>query len=226
MAIYITGDTHGDKTRFWKHNPISNTLQPGDYLIICGDFGYIFFANGSERNFLDELAKRPYTILFCDGNHENFNVLDDYPVTEWCGGKVHRVRNNIFHLMRGQSYNIEGKTFFVMGGAYSVDRDYRILGMSYWEQEIPTTAEIDEAFETLVAHNFNVDYIITHTCPKKVASTLADTLLDKDGGLLKFFDLVNERCKYKHWYFGHWHIDKEITDKMTAVYCNLIRLED
>lgn len=224
MSIYITGDTHGEKLRFWKDTYIPRVMKPGDYLIICGDFGYLFFNNETENNYLDELEQMPYTILFCDGNHENFYALNKFPVKEWNGGKVHFVRKNIIHLMRGQIYNIEGQTFFTMGGAYSIDRDYRVLGYTYWEEEIPTVAEINAALDNLAEKDFKVDYIITHTCPRKFAESMADTLLDKDGGLLDFFDYIRENCEYKHWFFGHWHEDRKINKKTTAVYYRVIKI--
>ena len=40
MAIFITGDTHGDFARFKKGNfPEQAELTKEDYVIICGDFG-------------------------------------------------------------------------------------------------------------------------------------------------------------------------------------------
>ena len=55
-----------------------------------------------------------------DGNHENFELLDDYPVSRWHGGKVHFIKESVIHLMRGQIYTIDGKTFFTFGGGYVI----------------------------------------------------------------------------------------------------------
>lgn len=132
--IYITGDTHGDQNRILALEKKSH-IKNGDYLIICGDFGYLFMNDLTENNFLDDMSKRGYTILFVDGNHENFKALYEYPVEEFCGGKVHKIRSNIYHLMRGQVYDIDGKSFFTMGGAYSIDRYMRKLGTSYWKEK-------------------------------------------------------------------------------------------
>ena len=86
--IYITGDTHGEQNRILQ---IQNEyhLTNGDTLIICGDFGFLFHNDKQENIFLDDLEKLPYTICFCDGNHENFPAIYSYPVEEWNGGKVH-----------------------------------------------------------------------------------------------------------------------------------------
>ena len=79
--IYITGDTHGEQARF------SPAAMPGedkwgedDILIICGDFGFLFANDARENAFLDKLSEKPYTICFCDGNHENFNILNSLPM--------------------------------------------------------------------------------------------------------------------------------------------------
>ena len=108
---------------------------------------YVLSRLAWDLGILDELAEKPYQILFIDGNHENFNALNSYPVEEWNGGKVHRIRKNILHLMRGQVFTIEGKTFFTMGGAYSIDKHLRKEGYSWWSDEKPNDAENGESDE-------------------------------------------------------------------------------
>lgn len=114
--IYITGDTHGEQARFSPFGmPREESFKANDTVIVCGDFGYIFSGSDEENKFLDELSEKPYTICFCDGNHDNLPAIYAYPEEEWNGGRVHRIRKNIFHLMRGQIFEIEGKKFFTMG---------------------------------------------------------------------------------------------------------------
>ena len=120
MSIYITGDTHGtyDVNKLTKMRGI---LTEDDYMIVLGDFG-VCWDNGSSddkvRNFWN---RQKCHVLFIDGNHENFNLLNAYHISEWHGGKVHSLGKKITHLMRGQVFEIEGKTFFTMGGAASHD---------------------------------------------------------------------------------------------------------
>ena len=148
--IYITGDTHGEQTRF---DELATHGEPdwteNDYLIVCGDFGYIFKNSPMEHVFLNHLEEKPYTICFCDGNHENFAEINSYPVEIWNGGKVHKIRKNVIHLMRGQIYEIDGKKIFTFGGAYSRDRYMRKEGYSYWREELPNDSEYKEASENL-----------------------------------------------------------------------------
>ena len=92
-----------------------------NYMIIAGDFGAIWNGEPDDAEQLDWLEALPFTTLWVDGNHENFDELYSYPVEEWHGGKIHHIRPHVLHLMRGQIFETEGYTFFTMGGARSVD---------------------------------------------------------------------------------------------------------
>lgn len=103
MAIYITGDTHGDFQRFGsKYFPQQKEMSRGDYVVIAGDFGGLWDGSQKDQYWLDWLNKKPFTTLFVDGNHENFDLLNTLPEKEWNGGRVHVVREHVLHLMRGQ----------------------------------------------------------------------------------------------------------------------------
>ena len=133
--ILVTGDTHSEVKRRFKETAffggsnyrVENVLTSrNDYLIICGDFGIIWDYGGEsyeETQELNYLEKMPFTILFVDGNHENFDRLNAYPIEMWNSGKIHRIRENIIHLMRGQVFDLpfgEGyKRVFTFGGARS-----------------------------------------------------------------------------------------------------------
>ena len=106
--IWVTGDTHGD----WIHRvnmdsfPEQREMSKDDYVIILGDFG-IWRDSPQQRWYLNWLEERNFTTLFIDGNHENYDILDSYPVEEWHGGKVHFIKPSIIHLMRGQVFDID-----------------------------------------------------------------------------------------------------------------------
>ena len=113
--IYITGDTHGNQYKWVEQ--IESVISPADIILVCGDFG-VGFWNGrywSEETFYDFLSEQKYTVLFIDGNHENFDKLYSYPTETWCGGRVHKIRQNVIHLMRGEVYCMEDISIFVMG---------------------------------------------------------------------------------------------------------------
>lgn len=220
--MLIFGDTHGEKDVFAK---ILSQAKPNDIIMICGDCGLLFFDNITEYNFLNQLAQEPYTICFCDGNHENFTAIYRYPCEEWNGGKVHRIRNNIFHLMRGQVFTIEGKKIFTMGGAYSRDKYRRQEGISWWKEELPTKEEYNEAIKNLTENNFSVDYVISHTAPSEIIRRMGyNPTFQKDSELTGFLEWVMYETKYKQWFFGHWHIDQQIDEKHRAVFDESIRI--
>lgn len=229
--IFITGDLHGD-VDISKLNTTSFTEQKeltrDDYLIIAGDFGLVWNMNKSDQFWLKWLDKKPWTTLFIDGNHENFDLLDAYPVEIWNGGKTHRIKENIIHLMRGQMFTLHGKKFFTFGGASSIDKEHRTEGKSWWPQEIPTAAQFEEGLATLDKHNWEVDYILTHTCSK-------NTLLymkEKYGFMLKptdavndYLDIVEEKLKYKHWFFGHFHDNINLPNRQLMIYDQILDLK-
>lgn len=220
--IFITGDTHG-RHDFEKLNLFASThpqLSKKDYLIVAGDFGAVWDARTLDED-LAPYEALPFTLLFIDGNHENFDLLDNYPQEEWMGGKVHRVAEHILHLMRGQVYSIEGKSFFTFGGATSVDRYMRQEGISWWSQERPTDADIVEANRNLQAVGFKVDYIVTHSCDEKalyyppLLTAFSPKTIFPENQILSYFEEIVE---YRHWYFGHYHLDGDLTDQKTVLF--------
>lgn len=227
MSIYITGDMHGDFSRFEDEQ--LKQLSKDDILIVCGDFGFIWATekNGDdfeikvENRHLDELEKSiDFTLLFVDGNHEAFPRIFEYPEVEMFGNKVHKIRNNIYHLKRGRVYTIEGKTFFCMGGAASVDKYMRIPGISWWPEELPSKEEYDIATQSLKDCNFEVEYIITHTAPVEVVKKMGfNPYLSQDMELMSYLSFVFENTKYKQFFFGHWHTDESIELTKSNLFC-------
>ncbi len=229
--IYVTGDVHGniDINKLSAKNwPIGNTLTHTDYLIVCGDFGLIWDdpdnITAEEKYWLEWLSKKPWTTLFVDGNHENHDRLATYPVEEMFGGKVHRITPNIIHLMRGEYYEIDGRTFWCMGGATSTDKHRRTEGKSWWRNELPSIQELNHGIEVLRAHDLKVDYIITHCAPRNIQEILAHWY--ENDGLTSFLNLVLQDVEFKRWFCGHYHIDKEVNEKFVVVYDNIIPLPE
>lgn len=112
--------------------------------------------------------------------------------------------------MRGQVYQIDGKRFFVFGGAYSIDRAYRDLGFTWFEEEIPSREEYEEAWRNLEACDYEVDYIISHTGPYEVVAELGYEVFDEGIEQVRFFQQVADRVDFQDWYFGHFHEDADV----------------
>lgn len=232
--IYLCGDTHGlndirKLTRYFKDDkdPDGYTVTKSDYLIILGDVACCWDGKGHDKKVRKTLHELPPTILWLDGNHENFDMIGKLPVTKnWHGGKVQYVlRDDIIHLMRGEIYNIEGKIFFVMGGGLSIDKMWRTPGLSWWPQEMPSMKEYDNGIRNLDNCGYKADYILSHTCPGRIAKKLVSDIFPGEEELQRYFDDVAAETEFKGWYFGHWHMDRDI-DKFHALYDNEVKLPE
>ena len=116
-----------------------------------------------DREIIKWFDDQPFTVAFVDGNHENFDLLDNFPYEEKWNGRVQRISNHVFHLCRGEIYIMEGHSIFTFGGATSVDKMYRTENISWWKAENASKSEMDYGVNTLESVHWNVDYIITHT---------------------------------------------------------------
>lgn len=223
--IYITGDMHGiDGFERFGFTDTLDTATKDDYLIVCGDFGCIWYGDQRDDLLLDALEAKPFSTLFVDGNHENFERLSRYPREYWHGGQVHRIRPSVLHLMRGEVFDIEGKRFFTMGGACSVDKALRVSHISWWREEVPSYAECQHALAALDSVGWRVDYVITHAAPTSVLRLLnlcftSDTVTD-------FLETLNEKLEFHHWYFGHYHMVADIGEKYSCLYEPIIALDN
>jgi hypothetical protein len=228
--IFVTGDTHSysDIHKLGSKNfPQNKSLTKEDYLIITGDFGLVWDNRKDEKYWLDWLSKKNFTTLFIDGNHENFDLLGNYPVEEWCGGKVHFINKSVIHLTRGQVFNINSVKVFTFGGAQSHDKNFRIEGKTWWAQEIPTTEEFEQGLINLAKHNWNVDFVMTHTCS---ASTLIQlnqifNRATQPDLLNDYLQSIQEKLSYRHWYFGHFHKDITLNHKQTLLFKEIRKLD-
>ena len=221
-VIYITGDTHGETARF--HSPEIKKVGKGDTLLICGDFGFLWDGGPAERKAIKKLGSRKYTVAFVDGTHENFDLLATYPVVDWNGGKAQHICGNLYHLMRGQVYEIEGKKVFAFGGGESDEKQLRIRAGKWWPCEMPSRDEMRAGLENLRAAGFTVDYIVTHEPPPGVEFGSFGS--ENRTPLELFFMQVLKQVAYQKWFFGSRHIDRRITSKNYAVFSRILPAED
>ena len=220
--VYITGDTHGDFTRF--QSPILKKATANDFLIVCGDFGFFWDDSKKEQKIRRKIEDLNYTVCFVDGCHENFDLLEKYPTQEWNGGTARVIAPNLVHLMRGQVYNICGKKIFTFGGGHSQDFEFR-TAENWWEREQPTYQEIVAAAETLKKHDNTVDYIITHEPPASLKDCLrVDTMQRLE--VHAFFEDLTTICTFSEWYFGKCHLNRYVPLKYYAVFDDIIPLKD
>ena len=250
--IYVTGDCHQNFRKFnTKIFPEQKEMTKEDYVIICGDFGGVWnkeVENKEEKHLLDWLEGKPFTTLFVDGNHENFDRLYSYPVELWHGGKVHKIRPSVIHLMRGQIYEIDGKSFFTFGGASSHDiesgildpedpnfkekkkwldrewRSYRVNHITWWAQELPSEEEMQEGRANLTAHDNQVDFIVTHCCATSTQMLIDEQKLKPDIET-DYLEEIKQTIQFKKWFFGHYHENMAIPGgKDFLLYEQIVRI--
>lgn len=210
--FFITGDTHGRIERFsFKNFPVGRSLNKNDIMFIAGDFGLIWKnkEDDEEKYWLNWLDKRPWTTLIILGNHENYNAIkNNYQEIEinidGTPFKVYKVRDSVFIIKRAQYFQIGEKTFFCFGGARSIDKESRIVNISWWEDELPNYKECNDALEILAVNNNKVDYIITHEIPFDVIKMLYPNDYIKDY-MNSFLSEIYNKVKYSQWYGGHHH---------------------
>ena len=212
--IYITGDTHGDFDRIFDFCEEYCTTKD-DILIILGDAGINYYLDERDEYLKAELSKLPITLFCIHGNHEERpSEIDGYEETQWHGGIVYvepRCPNLIF-AKDGEIYNLDGRKVIAIGGAYSVDKLYRISGgLPWFETEQPDDAIKSYVESQLEKAGWQVDVVLTHTPPLKYEPTWAflpnidQSAVDKSTE--KRLDSIEERLTYDSWYLGHYHVD-------------------
>lgn len=221
--IYLAADIHGHiRLDRLKKELDRLTFTDSDYLILLGDAGIVWSAmeHSEVRAYYDSL---PCKTLFLDGNHENFDLLYQYPQDLFCGGHVHRVSDKIFHLMRGEVYSLDGESFFVFGGGFSAKKLTNSSPVFIWEQEMPSKAEYENGIQNLKRANFSVDYVLTHVAPTAVAENMGAALFSEEKVLNDYLQEISGKIRYKKWYFGHYHKDAEL-QSFSCVYDRVVRL--
>lgn len=222
--IYITGDTHGRFEKVVNFCDYHNTNKD-DIMIILGDAGINYYGYVRDYELKKMLSKLPITLFCIHGNHEErpFNI-GSYKEVEWHGGKVYVEEefDNIIFAKDGEIYDFNGKQTIVIGGAYSVDKEYRILRGWNWFHDEQPSIEIKEYVEKKLASvNWKVDIVLSHTTPYKYRPTeMFLNSIDQskvDSSTEIWLDKIEDKLDYNKWYAGHYHCDK-IHDKIEIMF--------
>ena len=249
MELYITGDTHGDFSRFRPESFYEQErLTKEDVILVAVDFGGVWYGDSRDDAGLNFLDSRPFTTAFVSGNHENYDALAAYPQAEWHGGRVRTIRPSVLMLERGQVFDLGGRTFFTMGGASSHDIQdgvlepdapdflwrfqwlnaqgaaFRVNHRSWWREELPSESEYAEARANLDRAGWTVDYLLTHCGPTSIQNDLLGPL-SKPDALTDFLEEIGQRCQFKYHFFGHYHRNEIVRKKCVLLYEQIIRLK-
>ena len=218
--IFIRGDTHGDFT--WLSDfceGYETTID--DVLIILGDSALRFEGPNSfrEKHRKEIVAALPITLFVLRGNHDRpYDVGGDVILTEcplldespWYSRAMWHDESypNIWYFQDGGQYKIKDKTFLTIGGAYSVDKEYRqFMHWTWYEGE-----QLDRETQLDILDNVDhgrFDYILTHTCPYSLRPTdLFLTGIDQskvDNSTELWLEDVFNCVEFSYWLFGHYH---------------------
>lgn len=243
------------KLKFYKNGYCDVFLDKRDKVVVLGDFGLVWSLPNEkyykqEQNYFKQFTQKPYQLLFLDGNHDNHLLLNQLPTKDYCNGKVGVAYSDnygeVLYLKRGEIYVFDNKKYLVLGGAtthsYLEEKD----GFNWWKEETLQLKDVKNCLKNLKKHNFEVDYVLTHTCPSFVGlklynqlekpkepktfyeereynrklNTLNKYLFKSKDNHSKFFELLVTKynLKFKEWHFGHYHQDTVLLDKFYLHY--------
>ena len=219
---FVTGDCHGSLSKIlqfiWRFD-----LGKESNIVVCGDMGICWDKN--QKDYQASIANyerycNGVNLYWIDGNHENFDIIESWNATE-----IYNNSEHIHYCPRGTILDINGQKALCVGGADSIDKAWRVEGISWWPQEQITEKDIMEI-------TGEYDYIFTHCCPYSIFHSHRGFLCTHGGELRdithaseEVLDKLKDKITFKHWYFGHYHTDIKLTEQFTCLFDDFIELE-
>jgi len=222
--VYITGDTHGQFQRIELFCHVMQTTK-ADTMIVLGDAGFNYYGGSRDAKLKKKVNAYPIRLFCIHGNHEiRPQNIPSYKETVFCGGRVlyEPEYPDLLFAIDGEVYKLDGFRCIVIGGAYSVDKFYRLeKGYGWWPDEQPSPeikATVERRLESL---EHKVDIVLSHTCPRKYEPVetflgfIDQSTVDKSTE--DWMDEIEARTDYRKWYCGHYHTRKRI-DRMQFMF--------
>lgn len=230
MPTYITGDKHGEFRTMLRELEFYN-YPKGSIIIIAGDASINYYGDSSDEIRKQKLNESGYIFFCIHGNRENRpENIDGYKVETFKGGNVYVEEEypNIKFAQDGEVYDFDGKSVLVLGGAYSVDKYYRLKNDWPWfEDEQMSKENKEKAEKNLDKHNWEVDVVISHTCPYNyrpvdmfiggIDQSTVDTSMEE------WLQEIEDGLGYKKWYCGHWHTERTVGN-LEFLYDDIVEL--
>lgn len=178
MKILIAGDTHGNlpHIQYLYQRAVAHSV---DMIVQVGDFGFWEHTRDGAA-YLDGVAKladsHQTPLCWLDGNHENHTLLRSRYGPQ---GEQHKptvegfwtIRPRVFYLPRGVRWEWDNYRFMALGGAYSVDKEWRVREevkhhadhTLWWPEEEIDQTELDCALRD----GAPLDVLLTHDKPRQ-----------------------------------------------------------
>jgi predicted phosphodiesterase len=201
-GIVVAGDWHGDIS--WVSHALRMAKAEGiDTIVQVGDFGYwehekegVYYLDKMNEN----AALRGVNIVWLDGNHENHTLLHQrYADAEKSDEGFWKIRDHVWYSPRGNAWDWWGKRLMTLGGAFSIDRQWRVFEKSWWPGEVITPEQ-----EALAISQGKIDYFFTHDSPTNIPMELFKNDYDSQANRAAV-SRVAEACRPSVWFHGHYH---------------------
>lgn len=211
--IMVAGDTHGN-TKHVQMLIRRAASAKVDTIIVCGDFG-IRTHTPAGHSFLDTInedcRKHGIKIRFLGGNHENWDHLDALQMINPRDYHGHvYIRSHVRFIPHGTIWTFQNKRFYAVGGAVSVDKDWRIARERmdhrprslWWDQEA-LTDEFVSGIED--APPRNIDFMFTHDCPTNAPFRFRIKDDPDSHAHRQLIDRILKAVKPEYLFHGHMH---------------------
>lgn len=215
--IFITGDTHRDFKRISDFCLRMKTTRK-DLMIILGDAGINYSPGRSDYILRSLLSDIPITFFCIHGNHEmRPQNIEGYRPMRYKGGIVYVDPEfpTLLFARDGDIFSLQGRSTLVIGGAYSVDKHFRLEnGYSWFADEQPDEVIKQRTIRTLDKAGWKVDTVLSHTSPYRYRPTevflpgLDESTVDVTTE--RWLDEIEEKLDYRRWFLGHFHTEKRI----------------
>lgn len=232
MAVYITGDIHGSVDGLFFRFLLRYNLRKSDTIIVLGDVGLNYCGDERDRKRKEELLRIfPCNFFFIHGNHEerpeNISTYCKRKFWKnWCCVEPEYPR--LHFAIDGNRYEVGGKSILVLGGAYSVDKPYRLKAGAKWFPDEQMAPEIRKKIKQESQKSPKIDIVLSHTCP--LSWQPKDLFIDIDQSMVdnsmeKWLDEMENILEYDKWFFGHYHANRKMLDgKVVMLYNDVEKL--
>lgn len=234
----ITGDTHGKVAN--RLDFITSYKPEETAVIILGDAGINFYLNKTDKREKEKIQKSGFTVYCVRGNHEErpenipgMEIIYDTRIH----GEVYFEEEypNILYFKDGGNYIINGLRVLVIGGAYSVDKFYRLARFpkdakwtGWFKDEQLTKEEMQSISNRYRGERF--DLVLSHTCPYSWRPTdLFLSGLDQstvDNSMEQWLEGFRKKISYNIWLFGHYHDDRLVRPGVEMFSTDIENLDD